>query len=236
MKIQKDINNFKGDEMIDLRHLKGKFITFEGGEGSGKTIFSDYLFEDFKDQKIPVVKTHDPGGTKCAAEIRKIVLGATSEVCDMAEMLLFAAARAQLVVEIILPAMMKGKTVICDRWYDSTVVYQGICKNQDLSMIHKIFEYSCGLIPDITFLMNVDADIGLERSYRTLTKDNVDESRFENYGLIFHKKVNKAFLDLACANYNYPPNDHLSRIKIINANKTTTHCYEEIKNHLENYK
>lgn len=221
--------------MINLDRLKGKFITFEGGEGSGKTTLSNYLFEDLMCQGIHVIKTRDPGGTDTAQEIRKIVLNKDSKVNDYTEMLLFSAARAQLTSEVILPALVNGETIICDRWFDSTLVYQGMGKGHDISIMKKIFEYTCNLIPDITFLLNVDAEIGLKRSYQVLNDENVDESKFEDYGIGFHHKVNASFLELANEEYLYPPNEHLNRIKIINANKSLEHCYNMMNKYLQDY-
>lgn len=222
--------------MINLDHLQGKFITFEGGEGSGKSILSNRLYEDFQRQHIPVVKTHDPGGTGCAQDIRKILLSKYSKVGKYAEMLLYSAARAQLTDEIIKPALKRGATVICDRWFDSTLVYQGVLRKQDPSILRTIFDYTCGVVPNITFLLNVDAETGLKRSYQVLNDENVDESKFEDYGLVFHKKINKAFLDLAHEEYLYPPNDYLNRIRIINANKSFEDCYDSMNNFLAEIK
>ena len=221
--------------MIDLIHLKGKFITFEGGEGSGKTKLSNKLFEEFIEQKLPVVLTHDPGGTSISEAIRRIVLSKDSKVGTYAEMLLFAAARAQLTADVILPALEAGKTVICDRFLISTLVYQGALRGHDSAILRTIFEYTCNVNSDLIILLNVDAEIGLKRSYKVLNNKNVDESKFEDYGISFHKKVNNAFLALADEEYLYPPNEHLNRIKIVNANKSIEHSYNKMMQYLEEY-
>lgn len=220
--------------MINLSHLAGKFISFEGGEGSGKTTLVNQLFFEFQKQKIPVIKTHDPGGTAVSKEIRKILLSKDSKIDVNTEMLLFSASRAQLTSEVILPALKTGTTIICDRFFDSTKVYQGMLRHHDISMLQSIFDYTCDITPDITFLMNVDAEIGLKRSYEILNNENVDESKFEDYGLVFHKKVNKAFLDLAYDDNYYLP--HLSRIKIIDANKSLEYCLGRILDYLSCFK
>lgn len=225
--------------MIDLHHLKGKFITFEGGDGSGKTTIAKHLYEEFIDQNIDVVLTHDPGGTKVSNDLRKIIFDKDSGICSNAEMLLFAASRAQLTSEVIEPALTSGTTVICDRWYDSTVVYQGVCEHHDREMLQRIFEYTCDTVPDITFLMNVDAATGLKRSYEVLNGENINESKFEDYGLKFQKKVNMGFIDLAYTDSYYTTKDHLlrtNRIKIINANKNLEHCLEKLNNFLNDYR
>jgi len=182
--------------MVRLEKFKGKFITLEGGEGTGKTSCSKFLKGLFDRQHIPAIKTFDPGGCQTSQKIRKILLSKKSEISPMTEVFLFFAARIQLEDEIISPALKDGTTVICDRWFDSTLVYQCACKNNDLDTIKYLYSQCCTCKPDHTFLLDVDPKIGLQRSYHALAEQDVDESRFEDYGLSFHKKVRQNFLDL----------------------------------------
>lgn len=213
-----------------LTKLRGKFITFEGGEGSGKTYFSNLLYEEFKREGIPVIKTFDPGGCELSQKIRKMILNTKNKICTDSELFLFLAARSQLNKDIIKPALKRGITVISDRWTDSTIVYQGFCKGHDFSTLNNLFQYSNICYPDITFLMNVDAKIGLKRSYLTLQKNNLDESKFEDLGLEFHKKVNSHFLYISTKKYH----KNNSRWNIIDANKSREFCLREIFRKIDN--
>ena len=210
--------------MIDLTKLQGKFITLEGGEGTGKTTCSSFLKDLFDQQHIHAIRTFDPGGCSLAGQIRKILLSSkSSKISPMTEMLLFFAARIQLENEIIKPALEDGTTVICDRWFDSTMVYQGMCKGNDLNIINYLYSKCCMCKPDITFLLDVDAKVGLLRSYTVLADQNVDESRFEDYGLSFHEKVRNEFLYLY---YDYGYNKN--RIKLVDANGNLENSKKQI--------
>jgi dTMP kinase len=210
-------------KLIKLSKLQGKFITFEGGEGTGKTTCSGFLKSLFDRQHIPAIKTFDPGGCQTAQKIRKILLSKDSKFDAMAEVFLFFAARIQLENEIILPALEDGTTVICDRWFDSTLVYQCMCKGNDIDIVKSLYSNCCRCTPDYTFLLDVDAKIGLQRSYNVLSEQNVDESRFEDYGLAFHENVRKNFLELYHDKvYNQ------NRIKLVDANGTLRDSQKQI--------
>lgn len=214
--------------MQKLDVLRGKFITFEGGEGSGKTTCSQILTNMLIEQKISVVKTFDPGGSPEAKKIRSILLSKDSKISKLSELLLFMAARTQLESDIITPALKEGKTVICDRWFDSTIIYQGYCKKNDVSMIQQLFEMTCKHIPFKTFLMDVNPEIGLKRSYAVLNDKKLDESKFEDYGLEFHRKVQKGFLDLYHSErYNR------NRLLLVDANVSLNYSMNQILEHIE---
>ena len=182
----------------------GKFITFEGGEGSGKTSHVSRLATWLRQGGYSVQTTHDPGGTEISIGIRPFLLDKKYNVSREAEFLLYLAARAELVNKVIIPDLEIFDFVLCDRFYDSTAVYQGVirgwdevescdnCGNKNLlvEMHHKF----CGNIqPDATFLFDVNPVLGLSRSLG----DQKDESRWEEEGLAIHRKINTAFIELA---------------------------------------
>ncbi|NQU02817.1 MAG: dTMP kinase [Syntrophaceae bacterium] len=184
----------------------GKFIVFEGIEGSGKTTqvkkAGDYLAE----RNIPFILTSEPGGTQSGKEIRTLLLHKTSLPLSVkAELLLFAADRAQHVDEIIVPALKEGKVVLCDRFSDATIAYQGYGRGWEIDIVRKIDAFSSGsLKPDLTFLLDVPVDTGLGRissraSNRTIQKgikEKLDD-RFEKENRSFHERVREGYLSLA---------------------------------------
>ena len=144
---------------------KGLFITFEGLEGCGKTTQAKMLFDFLATKKIPSIYTKEPGGTKIGDKIRKILLDQKNDDMDYkTEMLLFLASRAENVRLIILPALEEGKVVISDRFYDSTTAYQGYGRGIDLKIIKHLNDLVVGkVIPDLTFILDIDPYEGLRR-------------------------------------------------------------------------
>ena len=196
-----------------MRNKKGLFITFEGPEGSGKSTQVELLCNVFKISKIPYVKTREPGGTVLAEKIRAILKDTdlNNILSVRAEALLFQAARAQHVYEKIKPAIDSGKIVICDRYADSSVVYQGIARGLGKKEIENLNSFStCKLVPDLTILLDIDPGIGLKRAdFRE--SGNINKDRFEEQGIEFHTLVRKAFLELAKENskrYRVVPANH----------------------------
>lgn len=182
-----------------------RFITFEGIEGSGKStqirLAADYL----KKNGIPVKITEEPGGTYLGKKIRDILLNRDSgDICAEAEILLFSAARAQHVKEIIIPALKGGFTILCDRFYDATFAYQGFGRGRDFEIIKKITEFSSpDLKPGLTILFDLSVEVGLKRAMdRMALKEKVEkwskrEDRFEHENYDFHKRVREGYLILA---------------------------------------
>jgi len=172
---------------------KGLFITFEGIEGCGKSTQARMLREFFKKQGKPVFLTREPGGPKIAEEIRKMLLSVDNkEMLPETEVLLYMASRSQHTGEWIIPELEKGKIVISDRYYDSTFAYQGAARKIDGKLIDTIRRYATfGLVPDITFLVDLPEEIGLSR---ILAKD---ADRLEQESMEFHKRVREGFIDLA---------------------------------------
>jgi dTMP kinase len=170
------------------------FITFEGGEGCGKSTQSRLLLKKLHQQNIPVVLTHEPGGTALGNEIRKSLKRKRgSSISPQAELLLFAASRAQLVAELIRPALEEGKVVICDRFTHSTLVYQGYGRGLDLTAIEMVNNMATqNLKPDLAILLNISPEQGLTRK-RSL------RDRFESEDLSFHQRVREGYVKMAAA-------------------------------------
>jgi len=190
------------------------FITFEGGEGAGKTTLIDKLESTFTAMGLPVVRTREPGGSALSEHIRSWLLNKEFGVSvgHDAELLLFLAARAQHLEEVIIPALSQGKTVLCDRFNDSTIVYQGIARGIGYEKTKRLCELVCGkTLPDLTLYLDLDPAIGLLRT-RAVHKENASEGevdRIESEALDFHIKVREGFRRLAAA---YP-----ERIKTVDA-------------------
>ncbi len=179
--------------------MRGRFITFEGGEGSGKSTHAATLAQRLKGVGIEVVLTREPGGSPGAEIIRHILLsGVAKSLGAETEAILFAAARDDHVRSVIFPAIKAGKWVICDRFVDSTRVYQGVLGNVDPQFIRSLERVTVGpAMPDLTFVVDVPANIGLARASRRRGKELPD--RFESEGLRFHEKLRQAYLTLAAS-------------------------------------
>ena len=181
----------------------GLFISFEGGEGSGKTTQINKLAESLTQQGCRVVTTREPGGTPEAEKIRDfIVQRAGGDWTPMAECLLLFAARTMHVEKIIRPALEKGKIVISDRFTDSTRSYQGYGRGFSLEKIEELNTLVLdGFEPDLTFILDIDPEIGLTRSERRLASEQMDikqtEDKFERLDFDIHKAIRKGFLEIA---------------------------------------
>jgi dTMP kinase len=177
--------------------LRGHFITFEGGEGSGKSTHAAMLAQRLKSLGIAVVLTREPGGSTGAEIIRHILLsGVAKPLGAETEAILFAAARDDHVRSMILPAIQAGQWVICDRFIDSTRVYQGVLGSVDPRLIRSLERVTVGAaVPELTFILDVPAKIGLARATARRGKDVAD--RFEAESLEYHEKLRNAYRALA---------------------------------------
>ena len=177
--------------------MRGRFITFEGGEGAGKSTHTKLLAEYLRGLGIEVVLTREPGGSPGAEIIRHVILsGAAKPLGAEAETMLFASARDDHLKTTIRPALERGAWVICDRFADSTRVYQGIVGAVDPLLIGELERITVGdTIPDLTFVMDVPAEVGMERT-KTRRGDG-DADRFESEALEFHEKLRAGFRTLA---------------------------------------
>jgi dTMP kinase len=172
----------------------GLFITFEGGEGCGKSTQSRLLLKKLEQQNIPAVLTHEPGGTALGNELRRTLKGQRdSSISPQAELFLLAASRAQLVAELIRPALEEGKVVLCDRFTHSTMVYQGYGRGLDFTAIKMVNNMATrNLNPDLIILLDISPEQGLAR--KQSLKD-----RFELEDLSFHRRVREGYLKMAAA-------------------------------------
>ena len=175
----------------------GRFITFEGGEGSGKSTQAGILANRLARAGRPVFATREPGGTPVAEQIREVLLsGQVAEYGPLAEAVLFSVARADHVDNAIKDALQQGKWVVCDRFMDSTRAYQGVTAGVPRPLINALERLTVGaLSPDITFILDIPAEEGLARA-RARGEDE-DPDRFEGQELMLHERVRRAFLDIA---------------------------------------
>ena len=204
------------------------FITFEGIDGCGKSVQLSKFGAALKEQGIPLVVTSEPGGTKIGQAIRKILLDVNNtDIAPLVELFLYLADRAQHVNEVIKPALDAGKWVICDRYYDATTVYQGIVLGQHEKLIEQLnYEATLGCEPDVTFLLDCPAEVGLKRTEKREETDK-KRDRFERKSLDFHIKIRYGYLALA--------NKHKDRFKIIDSTLHEDHVARKIREIISPY-
>jgi dTMP kinase len=206
---------------------RGKFVTFEGIEGCGKSTQMELAAGWFASKKFPVFSTREPGGTERGREIRKILLSeSTTSLVPLSEALLYLADRFQHIKEVIEPHLKAGEFVLCDRYHDSTIAYQGYGRNLSLRLLDRVWQDSgMNTDPDVTLLFDLDPQIGLQRSLQKLQKKNLDESRFEKEDIEFHTRVRDGFLTLAKFNPN--------RIIVVDARGKPEEIHNLVIRHLE---
>ena len=201
--------------------MSGLFITFEGVEGSGKSTQIQRLADRIKskDANLDLLVTREPGGTDSAESIRQLlVTGRADKWRAATEAMLMSASRHEHVEHVIRPAIASGAIVVCDRFYDSTRVYQGIVGGVPEADIEALNNLACGnLVPDLTILLDMDVDEGLRRADGRETA----ETRFESKGLEFHRKVRSGFLELAAR--------HSGRFVVIDAGREIDRVTSDIE-------
>ena len=207
------------------------FISLEGIEGSGKTSQINRLMTYFDQRGISTLVTREPGGTEIGSKIRAILLDPENkDLSYSAELLLYMADRAQHLDALIKPALAQGKTVICDRYADATVVYQGYARGLTPDLMHQLhrllFE---DLKPDITLLLDVDPQVGLGRAWNELNSGSRShrEGRFEEENLAFHERVRAGYLELA--------RNESERFRIIDAARDEADVWNAIRQILDEY-
>ena len=192
------------------------FITLEGIEGSGKTTQIRYIADFLRKRGLNCLLTREPGATRVGKGIRTILLDPRNKNLNpLTELLLYMADRIQHVKEIISPALTAGETVLCDRFYDATVVYQGFARGIDIQMIRTLHQMLLdGMQPDITFLLDLPPEEGLARAWKQIENGSRTdaETRFERETLRFHQRVREGYLELA--------NQEPARFRIIDAMAT----------------
>ncbi len=205
------------------------FITFEGVEGSGKTTQIQRLRKYFAQKGIPCKVTREPGGCPIAEKIRKILLNPDHhEMVSMTELFLYEAARAQHVKEVIKPFLKKGGVVLCDRFSDATLAYQGYGRRMDLKRIERLNHLSSqGIRPNITFLLDCPTGMGLERALqRNRIQKREREERFEREKIQFHRRVRRGYLAIA--------RKEPKRVKVIETRDGEDRVFEKIRKIVDN--
>jgi len=200
------------------------FITFEGIEGSGKTTQVKHVADFLRKKGHDCVITREPGGTPIGEKIRAILLDPASKGMNpLTELLLYTADRVQHVKELLGPSLAAGQTVLCDRYFDATLVYQGYARGLDIELIEQLHKLLlAGLRPDITFLLDLPPETGLSRAWAQINNGNRTgrESRFEKEALSFHEKVRAGYLALA--------RKEPERFRIIDASRDVDEVQQEI--------
>jgi len=200
----------------------GRFVTFEGIEGCGKSTQIKLLSDWLKTRQPNHYLTREPGGTRSGSAIRKILLSEQTEtLTPIAECMLYYADRFQHIEEVIRPRLKEGRLVISDRYHDSTLAYQGYARGIPLDFLNEIWIRSgIALDPDLTILLDLDPQIGLQRSLEKLRAQNLDESRFEQESLEFHVRVREGFLELSKL--------HPERYFVVDASGSVQEIHEQI--------
>lgn len=199
---------------------KGFLVTFEGGEGCGKSTQIKLFTEFLKKNKFRFVVSREPGGTPVCEEIRKVLLSSKSEITSKAEFLLFSSARAQHVAEVVKPSLEQGKVVILDRFYDSSFAYQGYAGNLEVKEIEEITKFAIdGCVPDLTIIFDISYEDGIKRKNADVNLKTLD--RIESKGERYHNKVRAGYLQIA--------HDNPDRVVVLDATKTKEEIFEKVQ-------
>jgi dTMP kinase len=207
----------------DMKRIKGKLITFEGIEGSGKSTHARLLAERMRSAGFKVVEVREPGGTRIGETIRLLLSGKhrAGIICPPTELLLFMASRAQLVHEKIIPALRRGVHVVCDRFSDSTLAYQGYARGCNLKLIASMNAFAVqNLVPDMTILLDLALQAGFKRLHYRNRRQGTGKDRIESESMAFHKRVRDGYLDLAVKNPE--------RFRVVNANRPPRKVHADI--------
>ena len=207
---------------MEICVVKGKFITFEGSEGSGKSTQANLLLQYLKRRGIPVMLLREPGGVRISEAIRGLLLDVkNAEMTKESETLLYMASRAQLVEEILKPALKKGTVILCDRFLDSTIAYQGYGNGVDIEMIKRTGAFATqGIAPGLTLLFDIDTGKGLSRT-------NAVKDRIELRSVDYHRRVRKGYLTLAKQNRK--------RFRVILVNQDKEAIFEIVRKEIDKF-
>ena len=195
----------------------GVFLTMEGPDGAGKSTQIELLRDYLSRKGYDIIVCREPGGTKISEAIRQVILNKDfTEMSHMTELLLYTAARAQLMEEVIRPALKEGKVVICDRFVESSAVYQGIARGMGIELVYEINQYAIGdTLPDLTIMIDLDAKTGISRK-----KEQTELDRMEREALDFHEKVVKGYREIAAL--------HPERIYKVDGHQTIEEIHKKI--------
>jgi dTMP kinase len=207
--------------------MSGFFITFEGGEGSGKTTQLTALVTHLRSLREDPIQTRDPGGTAIGNQVRELLLNRENvRMSSLAELFLYEASRAQLVQEVIRPALAAGRIVLCDRFTDSTVAYQGYGRGLDLDLVERLNAVAAdGLRPDVTFFLDLDPVVGLARAAERRAQPRQRRDRLEDEVLEFHQRVQTGYRALAAR--------EPERVVILDAAQGILEIEARIRRHVE---
>ena len=200
---------------------RGKFITLEGPDGSGKTTQTEKLVALLTSYGLEVVRTREPGGVSIAEKLRAILLDPVNIISARTELMLYAAARAQHTSELIMPSLLAGKWVVCERYTHASLAYQGYGRNLDKDLIGRLNDIATdGLRPDLTFLLDIDVEKGLER----VRGSSRELDRMETETIEFHKRVRAGYLKIA---------DMDERVFLIDSSGVSENTHRQIKEVIE---
>ncbi len=213
--------------MFTTEGRRGRFVTFEGLDGSGKSTQIRLLAARLRESGRQVLETAEPGGTPIGNQIRRILLDSSNhELCATAEMLLMFAARAQNVDQWILPALGEGKIVISDRFTDSTLAYQGAARGLGSEVVLELDRIACrGLVPDLTICIDIDPVTSLARAHARNTTSTSTETRLDEQDLSFYRKVREAYRQLA--------SDEPSRVRLIDGSRPVEEIARDVADSIE---
>jgi len=198
---------------------KGFLITFEGIDGCGKSVQARRTFRFLQNRGRDTILLREPGSTPVAERLRRILLDKKLNIPDVTELLLYEAARSELVDKVIRPALRQGKTVLLDRFYDSTTAYQGYGRGLDVKMVRSLHKIATGgIVPDLTMVFNVDLKTAFARRSK-------DPDRLESQAAAFHERVRRGFLEIA--------RKERKRVKVIDGTQSISQVFKEVRTLLE---
>lgn len=202
-----------------MPNQKGLFITFEGGDGCGKTTQLNLVAKYFEENGKEVILTREPGSIGLGQELRKIILHYDGDIAPTSEAFLFLADRAQHIAKLVKPAIDAGKIVLCDRHTDSSIAYQGYGRGEDIEQIKHLNNIATqGITPDLTFVFDVSEKIAQKRVGN-------EKDRMESAGNEFHKRVRNGYLEIA--------KQEPQRVKVIDANLSIEKVFEQVKKYID---
>ena len=200
---------------------RGWFITFEGGEGTGKSTQLDLLAHHLEERGVETVRSREPGGTALAEAVRSILLDPRQDPDGLSELLLLEAARHDHVERVVRPALQQGSVVLCDRFADSSVVYQGVARGVGETVVEELNRLATGgLEPDRTLVLDLDPAAALKRARTRNVDARLDESRLDNEPDAFHRRVRQGFLSLAQRNPD--------RVRVVNAHGSAEEVHRRV--------